>query len=41
MVTTLRLAADNGPLARAMLADLVRSATTQHMRGVPGAGPAP
>ena len=42
VVTTLRLDPDNGPLAGAMLADLVRSATiTDHAGTTPGAGPAP
>jgi hypothetical protein len=42
VVTTLRLDADNGPLAAAMLADLVRSAAEQDHAGTTrGAGPAP
>jgi hypothetical protein len=42
VVTTLRLEADNGPLAHAMLADLVRSAATPDHAGMtPEAGPAP
>ena len=41
VATTLRLGADNGPIARAMLADLVRSAASNHAGTTPGAGPAP
>jgi len=42
VVTTFRLDPDNGPVAEALLADLVRATGGKHRAGeTPGAGPAP